>query len=145
MKIFQKILLFRRRFEEKDRKPEGRDFFLYIERFPEILTYFRRGKGISRRELEPALVDDEEQPYWKIQQILEKLIPEAKLFYLLTGRPEAFEEFAEELLEEYGILMVLCPNAENGWRPGNLLLNLNDWENQLDIICGVSYHSTMIT
>ncbi len=145
MKIFQKILLFRKRFQEKETETEGRDFFLYIERFAEILTYFRRMKGISRRELEPALVDYEEQPAWRIQQILEKLIPEAKLFYLMTGRPEAFEEFAEELLEEYGMLLILCPDAENGWYPGNLLLNLNDWENQLDIICSVSYHNTMVT
>lgn len=126
--------------EEEDKR---RSFFLYIMKTPEILTYFRREKGIARRKLELTLIDDEERPAYQIAQIAELLMKDLNFFYLVTGREEAFEELVEEAMEEHGLLMVIVPK-ETETMPGNLTLDVKEWEMHLDIVSAVGYNTLTI-
>lgn len=130
--------------EEMPKKEEQRSFFLYIVRTPEILTYFRREKGISRRNLELVLIDDPEHPVWQIMQIAELLMTDLNLLYLVTGRPEAFEELADRAMEEHGLLIVIIQGTGEEPMPGNLVLDIRGWEQHLDIISSVSYNTVIM-
>lgn len=144
MKILRKFLFFRKKekkAEETPKEEERKSFFLYVARVPQIVTYFRRERGISRRDLELVIVDNEEQPAWKIGQILELLIWDLNLLYLVTGREEAFEELTETAFGDRGLLIVLLPELPAEDPPGNLVLDLNDWEKHLDIISAVGYNT----
>ena len=144
MGILRKLLFFWKKeaeAEEIPKKEAQRSFFLYIAKVPEVLTYFRRERGISKRNLELVIIDHEEQPSWKIQQIIELLLWDLNLLYLVTDRPEAFEELTEEALGDRGLLIVLLPELPAEDPPGNLVLDLNDWEKHLDIISAVRYNT----
>lgn len=123
---------------------EKRSFSFYIEKVPVILTYFRREKGISRRDLELVLVDDPEHPAWQITRIAELLMTDLNLLYIVTERPEAFEELAEQAMEEQGLLIVFLEGAGEGNMPGNLVLDVRSWEQHLDIISPVSYNTVIM-
>ena len=110
---------------------------------PEIGTYFRREKGISRKDLELVLIDDGERPAYQVAQIAELLMTDLNVFYLLTDREEAFLELSEEAMEEYGLLLVLLPK-ETSRPPGNVVLDVEQWEKQLDIVSAVSYNTLTI-
>ena len=71
------------------------------------------------------------------------LMKDLNVFYLVTERPEAFQELSEEAMEEYGLLLVLL-SGESGQAPGNLTLDIREWEKQLDIISAVSYNTLTI-
>lgn len=134
---FLKRLFLRRRKGKKaeETQPEERkSFYLYIGSVPKILTWFRREKGIPKKDLELALIDDEEQPAWQIARIAELVIQDLNLLYLVTDRPEAYEELAEEAMEERGLLVTLCPLSEADHPPGNLALDIREWEKHLDIM-----------
>lgn len=119
---------------EKEEKREEKNFYQYILSVNKILTYYRRDAGISRKKLELVVIDEPEQPAWQVHQILEQLIPELNLLYLVTERQEAYIDLAEEVLEERGLLMTLIPQMEEENLPGNLILDLREWRSQLDII-----------
>lgn len=110
-----------------------KSFFLYRERVPEVLTRMRREQGIPLKDLELVLIDNEEEPAWQVQAVLDKLVPGLNVLYLVTDRKEEFEELAEELFDSQGLIVVMTdPEAENP--AGNLILDLHDWEMHLDII-----------
>jgi hypothetical protein len=136
------IARFRKKEEVQTSKEEEkrRSFFLYIMKTPEIVTYFRREKGIARRKLELTLIDDEDRPAYQIAQIAELLMKDLNFFYLVTEREEAFEELAEEAMEEYGLLMVILPKGEEAV-PGNVMLDVREWEKHLDIVTTVGYNT----
>lgn len=46
-------------------------------------------------------------------------------------------------MEEHGLLMVVLQKGE-GQIPGNLLLDINEWEKHLDIISAVSYNTLIM-
>ncbi len=117
---------------EKKEK-EQKSFFLYMSRVPEVLTYLRRMAGIPLRNLELVVVDNPTEPAWQVERILELLVPELNLLYVLTDRPEYFRELSEEVFEEQGLLMTLTGRPEIR-TAGNLVLDLGDWEMHLDII-----------
>lgn len=119
-----------------------KSFFLYISEVPKVLTYLRREKGIAKKYLELVLVDNEEQPAYQVVEIVETLIKDLNFLYLVTERPDYFEEIIEEALEEYGLLVVVFNKIPDP-TPGNLTLDTHDWENHLDIITPISYN-TMI-
>lgn len=147
MGFFRKLLSFRKKKENTEEMPkqeERRSFFLYIVRTPEILTYFRREKGISRKNLELVLVDDPERPAWQIMQIAELLMTDLNLLYIMTERPEAFEELAEQAMEEHGLLIVIIQGFREESIPGNLVLDIRNWEQHLDIISSVSYNTVIM-
>lgn len=121
-----------------------KSFFLYIVKTPEILTYLRREKGIARRNLELTLIDDENRPAYQIAQIAELLMKDLNFFYLVTERENAFEDLIEEAMEEHGLLMVILAKEEDRKSPGNLTLDVREWEKQLDIISAVSYNTLTI-
>lgn len=141
----RRLWLFFKRGEEKGTEipteEPKRSFFSYIGRTPQIVTYFRREKGIARRDLELVLIDNEEQPAYQILEITELLAADLKLLYIVTERPEVFEEFADEAMEEQGLLVVVLENIENDRIPGNLVLDTCDWEKHLDIISALSYNT----
>ena len=117
---------------EKKEK-EQKSFFLYMRMAPEILTRMRRERGIPLKKLELVLIDNENEPVWQVQAILEKLVPGLNVLYLVTEREEQFEEQAEELFDSRGLIVAMKkPEAENP--SGNLILDLHDWEMHLDII-----------
>ena len=120
--------------QETEKKEEKKSFSSYMRESPKILAYFRRERGISKRELELVLVDNEDRPAYQIAQIAEYLMPDLNLFYIATGRPDAFEE--------YGLLLTLLTDA-GGQLPGNLVLDTNEWEKHLDIMSSLRYN-TMI-
>lgn len=130
--------------EEMPGREERHSFFLYIIRTPEILTYFRREKGISRRNLELVLVDDPEHPAWQIVQIAELLMTDLNLLYIVTERPDMFEELAEQAMAERGLLIVIISDAGEAPAPGNLVFDIRDWERHLDIISSVSYNTVIM-
>ncbi len=143
MGFFRRLIArFRKKEEVQTSKEEEkrRSFFLYIMKTPEIVTYFRREKGIARRKLELTLIDDEDRPAYQIAQIAELLIKDLNFFYLVTEREEAFEELAEEAMEEYGLLMVILPKGEEAV-PGNVMLDVREWEKHLDIVTTVGYNT----
>ena len=117
---------------EKKEK-EQKSFFLYMSRVPEVLTYLRRMSGIPLRNLELVVVDNPSEAAWQVERILELLVPELNLLYVLTDRPEYFRELSEEVFEEQGLLMTLSSRQEIR-AAGNLVLDLCDWEMHLDII-----------
>lgn len=120
--------------DASERKQEEKSFYQYIMCITKVLTYFRRDAGISRKNLELVVVDEPEQPAWQIHQILEQLIPELNLLYLITDRPEAYEELVEEALEDRGLILTLMSDRDMEKMPGNLVLDLRDWQMHLDII-----------
>lgn len=146
MGFLQKIREFfqKRKKEAAQTLPEEKVFSDYIARLPKILTYLRRMQGIARRDLELTVIDAEEQPAWKVAEALERLVPEVRLLYVLTRRPEEFEELQEEIMEAAGLWVELrLPDDQTG-APGNLKLDMRDWENQLDIVKTISYNPETI-
>ncbi len=139
-----KVLFQRRRQKEAPAQPEEAIFSDYISQVVRVLTYFRRMGGIARRNLELAVIDTEEQPAWKVAEVLECLVPEVRLMYFLTGRAEQFEELQEEIMEATGLLVELRSFDMGLPVPGNLILDLREWKNQLDIIKVVSYNTMAI-
>lgn len=134
---FWKRLLSRWRKEKQPKEQqqeEKKSFYLYIVRIPQILTWFRREKGIPKKKLELALIDDGERPAWQIAQIAGLVMPDLNLLYLVTEREEAFRELAEEAMEESGLLVMLRPWTEAENPPGNLALDIREWEKHLDIM-----------
>ncbi len=133
----------KKRVSEPGVSEEARNFFLYMGKTPEIVTYFRREKGIAGKDMELVLIDDEDRPAWQIAQIAEYLMKDLNIFYLGTDREDAFEELTEEAMEEYGLLLVLLPKKESAGS-GNLVLDVREWEKHLDIISAVSYNTLII-
>lgn len=127
--------------EEPEILEERKSFFLYIVRIPQILTYYRRSAGIPMKKLELTLVDNEDRPAYQIAQIMELLIPDLNTLYVVTGRRDAYDDLVQEALEQYGLLIVLLEPIFDKKMPGNLVLDLRDWEKHLDIISAVSYNT----
>ena len=119
-----------------------KSFFLYIAEITKVLTYFRREKGISKKDLELVLIDNEDQPAYQVVEIVESLIKDLNFLYLVTRRPNYFDEMIDEALEEYGLLVVVLAELMEPI-PGNLVLDTRDWENHLDIISPISYNTVI--
>ena len=104
----------------------------YVPRVPEIVLYMRRQREIPRRQLELTLIDKEDEPAWRIKGILRSLMKDPQVMYLVTDRVESFAEMEEEAMEMYGLPFLVLDKTELEKMPGNLVLDLNLWENQLD-------------
>ena len=123
--------------EQSDRTQEQEplvrqwQFADYVPRIPEIILYIRRQREIPRRQLELTLIDKEDEPAWRIKGILRNLMKDPQV-YLVTDRAEAFAEMEEEAMEMYGLPFLVLDKTELEKMPGNLVLDLNLWENQLD-------------
>lgn len=124
--------------EQSDRTQESEplvrqwQFADYVPRIPEIILYIRRQREIPRRQLELTLIDKEDEPAWRIKGILRNLMKDPQVMYLVTDRAEAFAEMEEEAMEMYGLPFLVLDKTELEKMPGNLILDLNLWENQLD-------------
>ena len=124
--------------EQSDRTQEQEplvrqwQFADYVPRIPEIILYIRRQREIPRRQLELTLIDKEDEPAWRIKEILRNLMKDPQVMYLVTDRAEAFAEMEEEAMEMYGLPFLVLDKTELKKMPGNLILDLNLWENQLD-------------
>ena len=124
--------------EQSDRTQESESlvrqwqFSDYVLRIPEIILYIRRQREIPRRQLELTLIDKEDEPAWRIKGILRNLMKDPQVMYLVTDRAEAFAEMEEEAMEMYGLPFLVLDKTELKKMPGNLILDLNLWENQLD-------------
>ena len=133
-KIFQWLL--RNQKKEIEYKTEEKVKILmfsdYVPRVPEIVLYMRRQREISRRQLELTLIDKEDEPAWRIKGILRNLMKDPQVMYVVTDRPESFAEMEEEAMEMYGLPFLVLDKTELEKMPGNLVLDLNLWENQLD-------------
>ena len=133
-KIFQWLL--RNQKKEIEYKTEEKVKILmfsdYVPRIPEIILYIRRQREIPRRQMELTLIDKEDEPVWRIKGILRNLMKDPQVMYLVTDRAEAFAEMEEEAMEMYGLPFLVLDKTELEKMPGNLVLDLNLWENQLD-------------
>lgn len=133
-KIFQWLL--RNQKKEIEYKTEEKVKILmfsdYVPRIPEIILYIRRQREIPRRQLELTLIDKEDEPAWRIKGILRNLMKDPQVMYVVTDRPESFAEMEEEAMEMYGLPFLVLDKTELKKMPGNLILDLNLWENQLD-------------
>ena len=133
-KIFQWLL--RNQKKEIEYKTEEKVKILmfsdYVPRIPEIILYIRRQREIPRRQLELTLIDKEDEPAWRIKGILRNLMKDPQVMYLVTDRAESFAEMEEEAMEMYGLPFLVLDKTELEKMPGNLILDLNLWENQLD-------------
>ncbi|RHP49950.1 hypothetical protein DWZ08_09735 [Clostridiaceae bacterium AF29-16BH] len=133
-KIFQWLL--RNQKKEIEYKTEEKVKILmfsdYVPRIPEIILYIRRQREIPRRQLELTLIDKEDEPAWRIKGILRNLMKDPQVMYLVTDRAESFAEMEEEAMEMYGLPFLVLDKTELEKMPGNLVLDLNLWENQLD-------------
>lgn len=124
--------------EQSDRTQEQEplvrqwQFADYVPRIPEIILYIRRQCEIPRRQLELTLIDKEDEPAWRIKGILRNLMKDPQVMYLVTDRAEAFAEMEEDAMEMYGLPFLVLDKTELKKMPGNLILDLNLWENQLD-------------
>ena len=121
---------------EETQKPElpvrQWQFSDYVPRVPEILLYMRRQREVPRRQLELTVVDKEDEPAWRVEGIIRNLMKDPQVMYLVTDRTEAFAEMEEEAMEIYGLPFLVLEKTELKKMPGNLVLDLNLWENQLD-------------
>lgn len=145
MGFFRRFLLYLKKeelVEEQKEEVQEKSFFLYITQVSKILTYFRRERGISKKELELVLIDNQDQPAYQVVEIVESLIEDLNFLYLVTKRPDYFEDIIEEALEEYGLLVVVFTEFPDPM-PGNLILDTRDWENHLDIITPISYNTVI--
>lgn len=142
MNLFQRLFfLWRKRTSESEIPCAPlRSFFEYRERAPEVLRYLRRARGIARRDLELIVIDNEEEPAWQVSHVIERLLPEVKLLTIVSERQEYFSELAQDAFEEYGLL-VAQTDTRGGKPVGNLVLNLGEWEKQLDILSGEGYNN----
>ena len=104
----------------------------YVPRVSEIVLYMRRQREISRRQLELTVVDKEDEPAWRVEGILRNLMKDPQVMYVVTDRAESFAEMEEEAMEMYGLPFLVLDKTELEKMPGNLVLDLNLWENQLD-------------
>lgn len=133
-KIFQWLL--RNQKKEIEYKTEEKVKILmfsdYVPRIPEIILYIRRQREIPRRQLELTLIDKEDEPAWRVEGIIRSLMKDPQVMYLVTDRAEAFAEMEEEAMEMYGLPFLVLDKTELEKMPGNLVLDLNLWENQLD-------------
>ena len=133
-KLFQWLL--RNQKKEIEYKTEEKVKILmfsdYVPRIPEIILYIRRQREIPRRQLELTLIDKEDEPAWRIKGILRNLMKDPQVMYVVTDRPESFAEMEEEAMEMYGLPFLVLDKTELEKMPGNLVLDLNLWENQLD-------------
>ena len=133
-KIFQWLL--RNQKKEIEYKTEEKVKILmfsdYVPRIPEIILYIRRQREIPRRQLELTLIDKEDEPAWRIKGILRNLMKDPQVMYVVTDRPESFAEMEEEAMEMYGLPFLVLDKTELEKMAGNLVLDLNLWENQLD-------------
>ena len=133
-KIFQWLL--RNQKKEIEYKTEEKVKILmfsdYVPRIPELILYIRRQREIPRRQLELTLIDKEDEPAWRIKGILRNLMKDPQVMYVVTDRPESFAEMEEEAMEMYGLPFLVLDKTELEKMPGNLVLDLNLWENQLD-------------
>ena len=133
-KIFQWLL--RNQKKEIEYKTEEKVKILmfsdYVPQIPEIILYIRRQREIPRRQLELTLIDKEDEPAWRIKGILRNLMKDPQVMYLVTDRAESFAEMEEEAMEMYGLPFLVLDKTELEKMPGNLVLDLNLWENQLD-------------
>ena len=133
-KIFQWLL--RNQKKEIEYKTEEKVKILmfsdYVPRIPEIILYIRRQREIPRRQLELTLIDKEDEPAWRIKGILRNLMKDPQVMYLVTDRAESFAEMEEEAMEMYGLPFLVLDKTALEKMPGNLVLDLNLWENQLD-------------
>lgn len=133
-KIFQWLL--RNQKKEIEYKTEEKAkvimFSDYVPRVPEIVLYMRRQREIPRRQLELTVVDKEDEPAWRVEGIIRNLMKDPQVMYLVTDRTEAFSEMEEEAMELYGLPFLVLEKTELKKMPGNLVLDLNLWENQLD-------------
>ena len=133
IKNFISKLLNGTRDEQSDRTQESESlvrqwqFADYVPRIPEIILYIRRQREIPRRQLELTLIDKEDEPAWRIKGILRNLMKDPQVMYVVTDRPESFAE-----MEMYGLPFLVLDKTELEKMPGNLVLDLNLWENQLD-------------
>ena len=124
--------------EQSDRTQEQEplvrqwQFADYVPRIPEIILYIRRQREIPRRQLELTLIDKEDEPAWRIKGILRNLMKDPQVMYLVTDRAETFAEMEEEAMKMYGLPFLVLDKTELKKMPGNLVLDLNLWENQLD-------------
>lgn len=138
IKEFVSKLLNRSKDEESDGIQESElpvkqwQFSDYVPRVPEIVLYMRRQREISRRQLELTVVDKEDEPAWRVEGIIRNLMKNPQVMYLVTDRTEAFAEMEEEAMEMYGLPFLVLEKTELKKMPGNLVLDLNLWENQLD-------------
>ena len=138
IKEFVSKLLNRSKDEESDgaQKPEQPvrqwQFSDYVPRVPEIVLYMRRQREIPRRQLELTVIDKEDEPAWRVEGIIRNLMKDPQVMYLVTDRAEAFPEMEEEAMEMYGLPFLVLEKKELEKMPGNLVLDLNLWENQLD-------------
>ena len=130
-KIFQWLL--RNQKKEIEYKTEEKVKILmfsdYVPRIPEIILYIRRQREIPRRQLELTLIDKEDEPAWRIKGILRNLMKDPQVMYLVTDRAESFAEMEEEAMEMYGLPFLVLDKTELEKMPGNLVLDLNLWEN----------------
>ncbi|MCD8195872.1 MAG: hypothetical protein LUE24_01645 [Lachnospiraceae bacterium] len=142
MNFFRRLFVLWKKEEPESEKAcdPPRTFFEYREKAPEVLCYLRRERKIARRDLELVMIDNEEEPAWQVVHVAEHLLPEVKLLTIVTGRQEYFSELEQEAFEEYGLL-VITADAHAGKPAGNLVLDLNDWEKQLDILSGEGYNN----
>lgn len=133
-KIFQWLL--RNQKKEIEYKTEEKVKILmfsdYVPRIPEIILYIRRQREIPRRQLELTLIDKEDEPAWRVEGIIRSLMKDPQVMYLVTDRAESFAEMEEEAMEMYGLPFLVLDKTELEKMPGNLVLDLNLWENQLD-------------
>lgn len=123
-------------FEPEEEAKQKPSFFLYVANSPGILTWMRREKGISRKNLELTLIDNEEEPAWQVAELIELLTTDLNLLYILTDRAAAFEELAEKAFRERGLLIILMSLPGEGRLPGNLTMDLREWEEQLQKVTG---------
>ena len=133
-KIFQWLLRNQKKEIEYKTEEKGKILMFsdYVPRIPEIILYIRRQREIPRRQLELTLIDKEDEPAWRIKGILRNLMKDPQVMYLVTDRAESFAEMEEEAMEMYGLPFLVLDKTELEKMPGNLVLDLNLWENQLD-------------
>ena len=110
--------------EEKRQNP-------YLPQIREIMEQVLKERGISYEEFAPVIIDGSESE--DALMAAELLAKDLNSLVLLTGQPEYFEEFAENIYEEQGLIVRIISKNQKTFADcfldgvyGNVILDFED-------------------
>lgn len=103
----------------------------YLPQIREIIKQVLKERGISYEQFAPVIIDGSDSG--DALMAAELLARDLNSLVLLTGQPEYFEEFAENIYEEQGLIVQIlsknqktCADCYSDGAYGNVILDFED-------------------
>lgn len=134
LNFFKRAIARFRRGEDKSSSyeaEEGKRQNPYLPQIREIMKQVLKGRGISYEQFAPVIIDGSDSG--DALMAAELLAKDLNSLVLLTGQPEYFEEFAENIYEEQGLIVQIllknqktCADCYSDSAYGNVILDFED-------------------